>query len=64
MNPKSFDGAGNYSLGFKEALVFPEVNPDDVMNIHGIQVTVVTSAKKDSDGLALLTAVGFPFKKN
>lgn len=63
LNPKSFDGHGNYSVGFKEALVFPEINPDDVLNVHGIQVTVATTAKNDEEGRALLTQIGFPFKK-
>jgi large subunit ribosomal protein L5 len=63
LNLKSFDGQGNYSVGFKEALVFPEINPDDVLNIHGIQVTVSTTAKNDEEGRALLTQIGFPFKK-
>lgn len=63
LNPKSFDGQGNYSIGFKEALVFPEINPDDVLNVHGIQVTVSTTAKDDVAGRALLTQIGFPFKK-
>ncbi len=59
----SFDGNGNYSIGLKEALVFPEINPDDVQHIHGLQVTVVTSAGNDDEGKALLTEIGFPFKK-
>jgi len=63
LNPKSFDGQGNYSVGFKEALVFPEINPDDVLNVHGIQVTISTTAKNDEAGRALLTQIGFPFKK-
>ncbi len=63
LNPKAFDGHGNYSIGFKEALVFPEINPDDVLNIHGIQVTIATTAKNDAEGKALLDAMGFPFKK-
>ncbi|MFH0838225.1 MAG: 50S ribosomal protein L5 [Patescibacteria group bacterium] len=63
LNPKSFDGHGNYSIGFKEALVFPEINPDDVLNVHGMQVTISTTAKNDEEGRALLTQVGFPFKK-
>jgi len=63
ISPRSFDGQGNYSVGFKEALVFPEINPDDVLNIHGIQVTVTTTAKNDEEGRALLTKIGFPFKK-
>lgn len=60
---KAFDGNGNYSIGFKEALVFPEINPDDITNVHGIQVTIVTSAKNDDEGLILLKKMGFPFKK-
>lgn len=63
LNPKAFDGSGNYSVGFKESLVFPEINPDDVLNVHGLQITVVTSAKNDDEGFALLKAIGFPFKK-
>jgi len=63
LNPKSFDGHGNYSIGFKEALVFPEINPDDVLNVHGIQVTVTTTAGDDESAYALLSKIGFPFKK-
>ena len=64
LSPKAFDGQGNYSVGFKEALVFPEINPDDVLNIHGIQVTLTTTAKDDKQGRALLDSMGFPFKKS
>jgi len=63
LSPKAFDGQGNYSIGFKEALVFPEISPDDVLNVHGIQVTIVTTARNDDEGRALLTKIGFPFKK-
>ncbi|MBU0706440.1 50S ribosomal protein L5 [Patescibacteria group bacterium] len=63
LNPKSFDGQGNYSIGFREALVFPEISPDDVLNVHGIQVTISTTAKNDEEGRAILTQIGFPFKK-
>lgn len=63
LNPKAFDGHGNYSIGFKEALVFPEINPDDVLNVHGMQVTISTTAETDQHGKALLTGMGFPFKK-
>ena len=63
LSVKAFDGHGNYSIGFKEALVFPEISPDDVTNVHGIQVTIITSAKNDEEGLALLKKMGFPFKK-
>ena len=64
LSPKAFDGQGNYSVGFKEALVFPEINPDDVLNVHGIQVTLTTTAKDDKQGRALLDSMGFPFKKS
>ncbi len=64
LNPKSFDGQGNYSVGFKEALVFPEINPDDVLNVHGVQVTISTTAKNSEEGYALLNQIGFPFKKS
>jgi large subunit ribosomal protein L5 len=60
---KAFDGHGNYSIGLKEALVFPEISPDDITNVHGIQVTIITTAKNDEEGLALLSKMGFPFKK-
>ena len=63
VSTKSFDGNGNYNIGFKEALVFPEINPDDVTNVHGVQITVVTTAKNDEEGMALLKKIGFPFKK-
>ena len=62
LNPKAFDGQGNYSIGFKEALVFPEINPDNVLNVHGLQVTIVTTAKNNEEGFALLKQIGFPFK--
>ena len=63
ISKKSFDGNGNYSIGFKEHVVFPEISPDDVMKLHGLQVVLQTSARNDEEGLALLTALGFPFKK-
>lgn len=63
LSTKAFDGHGNYSIGFKEALVFPEISPDDVTNVHGIQISIVTSAKSDDEGVALLRKLGFPFKK-
>lgn len=64
LSSRSFDGQGNISVGFKEALVFPEINPDDVLNVHGIQVTVVTTAKTDEEGRTLLLKMGFPLKKD
>ena len=63
LSPRSFDGHGNYSIGFREALVFPEINPDNVLNVHGIQITIVTTAKNDGDGEALMRAIGLPLKK-
>lgn len=63
LSTKAFDGQGNYSIGFKEALVFPEINPDDVTNVHGLQITIVTTAQNDEEGMALLKKIGFPFKK-
>lgn len=63
ISQKSFDGQGNYSIGFKEHIVFPEISPDDVINIHGLQVNIETTANTNEDGLKLLTAMGFPFKK-
>lgn len=63
VSPKSFDGNGNYSVGFKEHTVFPEISPDDVIRPHGIQVSISTTAQNDDEGRALLKAFGFPFKK-
>ncbi len=64
VSKKSFDGKGNYSLGFKEHLAFPEIKPDDVLKIHGLQINICTNAKDDAKALKLLEAFGFPFKKN
>jgi len=60
---KSFDGQGNYSFGVKEHTVFPEINPDDIVTIHGVQITIKTTATNDTDGEALLRAYKFPFKE-
>lgn len=62
INPKAFDGHGNYSIGLKENIVFPEINPDNVDRIHGVQVTVITNAGNDENGFKLLKAFGFPFQ--
>ena len=59
---KSFDGRGNYSLGVKEQIVFPEIDFDQVDAIRGMDITITTSAKNDEEGLALLQAFSFPFK--
>lgn len=63
ISPKAFDGKGNYAVGIKEHIVFPEINPDDIVKIHGLQVCINTTAKNNEEGLALLKALGFPFKK-
>lgn len=60
---KSFDGQGNFNIGIKEHLVFPEINPDDITKVHGVEVCIVTSAKTDEEGYQLLLKMGFPFKE-
>ena len=59
----SFDGRGNYTLGFAESAVFPEIDPGKVDKIQGLEITIVTTAVNDKEGLALLEALGMPFKK-
>ena len=61
LNPEAFDGRGNYTLGVTEQLIFPEVDYDKVLQVRGMDITVVTTAKDDEQGLALLMALGFPF---
>ena len=63
LNPKSFDGRGNYSLGIKEHIVFPEIDFDKVTDSWGLDVTVCTSARSDDEARALLTAFNFPFRQ-
>jgi large subunit ribosomal protein L5 len=60
---KSFDGRGNYSIGIKEQIIFPEIDVDKVGRISGFDLTFVTTAKTDEEALALLKEFGFPFKK-
>lgn len=62
LNPKSLDGHGNLTIGFKEHIAFPEIKADEVERLHGLEVVVVTSAKDDEKGLELLKLLGFPFK--
>jgi len=62
ISPKAFDGHGNYSVGFKENIVFPEINPDNIANIHGVQVSIITNAGDNDKGFKLLKALGFPFQ--
>jgi large subunit ribosomal protein L5 len=61
---KGFDGRGNYTLGIKEQIIFPEIDIDKVKTISGMDITIVTSAQTDEEGRALLTEFGLPFKKN
>ena len=63
LNPKSFDGRGNYSMGLREQIIFPEIEYDKVDKIRGLDVTITTSAGTDDEGRELLKAFGFPFKK-
>ncbi len=60
---KGFDGRGNFSMGLSEQLVFPELNPDKVSFVQGMNIAVVTTAETDQEGRQLLQALGFPFKK-
>ncbi len=60
---KGFDGRGNYNMGLKEQIVFPEINFDKVDKVRGMNITICTTAKTDSDGKALLEALGMPFRK-
>ena len=62
VSPKAFDGKGNYTLGIKEQLIFPEINYDNVDKIKGMNITIVTSAKTDEEGRALLKYLGMPFR--
>jgi large subunit ribosomal protein L5 len=61
LSPRSFDGRGNYSIGIREQLIFPEINYDDVAAVRGLDVTITTTAESDEQALALLRALGLPF---
>ena len=61
LNPRSLDGRGNFSLGIREQLIFPEINYDDIQQVRGLDVTITTSAQTDEHALALLQALGLPF---
>ena len=63
INPNSFDGRGNYSLGIKEQLIFPEIKYDDVDFLHGMDISIVTTAKTDEEAKAFLELMGMPFRK-
>ncbi len=62
VSPKAFDGRGNYTLGLKEQLMFPEIKYDSVSSIHGMDITIVTTAKTNDEGKALLKHLGMPFR--
>ena len=62
LRTRSFDGRGNYTMGIREQIVFPEINFDNVRKIHGMDLTFVTSTDKDDEGFALLRELGFPFR--
>jgi large subunit ribosomal protein L5 len=64
LSPASFDGRGNYSLGVREQIIFPEINYDDIDAVRGLDVTITTTAKTDEEGLALLRALGLPFRSD
>jgi large subunit ribosomal protein L5 len=63
LNKNSFDGRGNYTLGVKEQLIFPEINYDKVVKVRGMDIVIVTTAKTDEEGRELLTLLGMPFRK-
>ncbi|HEX4992625.1 MAG TPA: 50S ribosomal protein L5 [Rubrobacteraceae bacterium] len=63
LNPRSFDGRGNYSLGVREQLIFPEIDYDKIDTTRGMDISIVTTARTDDEGRALLRAFGFPFTR-
>jgi large subunit ribosomal protein L5 len=63
MEPSSFDGRGNYTFGVTEQLIFPEIDYDSIDTVRGMDITIVTTASSDNEGRALLTALGFPFRR-
>jgi large subunit ribosomal protein L5 len=62
ISPKSFDGRGNYNLGLREQLDFPEIDYDKIDKVRGLEVTIVTTARTDDEGRELLRALGMPFR--
>jgi len=64
ISPKAFDGRGNYTLGLKEQLTFPEIKYDDIASIHGMDITFVTSARRNDEAKALLAHLGMPFRQS
>jgi large subunit ribosomal protein L5 len=64
LSPRAFDGRGNYSLGIREQIIFPEINYDDIQQVRGLDVAITTSAKTDEQGLGLLRGLGMPFAED
>nr|YP_536982.1 ribosomal protein L5 [Neopyropia yezoensis]Q1XDI6.1 RecName: Full=Large ribosomal subunit protein uL5c; AltName: Full=50S ribosomal protein L5, chloroplastic [Neopyropia yezoensis]ABJ91313.1 50S ribosomal protein L5 [Neopyropia yezoensis]AGH27628.1 ribosomal protein L5 [Neopyropia yezoensis]QFZ66964.1 ribosomal protein L5 [Neopyropia yezoensis]ULU28943.1 ribosomal protein L5 [Neopyropia yezoensis]WKD83459.1 ribosomal protein L5 [Neopyropia yezoensis] len=64
ISPRSFDGKGNYNLGLREQLIFPEIDYDNIDQIRGLDISIVTTAKTDQEGLALLKKLGMPFRES
>ncbi len=64
VSPNSFDGRGNYTLGLKEQIIFPEIEYDKVDKVRGLEISIVTTARTDEEGRALLEALGMPFSKD
>lgn len=62
LDSNKFDGKGNYSIGFKEHVAFPEISPDEIEQVYGLEVNIATTAKDDEKGYELLKLIGFPFK--
>ena len=63
LNPRSFDGRGNYSMGVREQIIFPEIDYDSINQIRGLDVAITTTAQNDEEGLALLRGLGLPFRE-
>jgi len=64
LSKKSFDGCGNYTMGIKEQLIFPEIDYDKVLSVKGMNITIATSSSNNEDALELLTEFGFPFSNS
>ena len=64
LNPRSFDGRGNYSLGVREQIIFPEIDYDEIDQVRGMDITITTSAQSDEESFALLEALGMPFARD
>ena len=63
LGPESFDGRGNYSIGIREQIIFPEIDYDDIQTVRGLDVAITTTAQNDDEGLALLRGLGMPFRE-